>query len=487
MGIGPLTVAELAGLTTPGMHPRAGTAGLGREVTWVASTEYLAPTDWLRGGEFMMMGGWNFRPSGASMRNYVRRLSDFGLSGLGFAVGFRFKTVPEPILEEGERLGFAVLEIPFELAFADIARAAAEVLFERGRGSLAAMQREHIEIAGGLVRGTVTIGDVLMKVASYLRGSVVLYDGDGNSTSTSHFARERRVDPARVRKIERQIDPQGSARIEIAREDDRLSEIESFFLDEVCLALSFDFARRRAIEQTRLQLEADLLDEIARGTITVERARSKFVAFGLDPARRFGAVVVREAVQPDRMKLAVGRVLSGLASGAIAARRPLSYDMILEAPTDEALQRIGESLVRAVPGATVGLGRVGPLEFLGQSLTQARHLAQTKRVGLISVEELGASELLMAIDRRFAQSYVDRVLGDMRDEALCETVAVLLGLGFNWNAAAAALGLHRHTLRFRARKFADATGIDLDDPRQRLEVWLALEARRIFAAAGSAV
>ena len=46
----------------------------------------------------------------------------------------------------------------------------------------------------------------------------------------------------------------------------------------------------------------------------------------------------------------------------------------------------------------------------------------------------------------------------------------------NVQALASALGVHRHTMRYRVRKIEELTGRDLNDARDRLELWLALRA-----------
>ena len=90
----PLTVASLCEMTDPPMVPVAGLRSIENRVSWVVSTEHLEPRNWLRGGEFMLMCGWNFRPSRAMMERYVEHLYRAGLAGLGFGVGIRFKKGP---------------------------------------------------------------------------------------------------------------------------------------------------------------------------------------------------------------------------------------------------------------------------------------------------------------------------------------------------------------------------------------------------------
>ena len=55
------------------------------------------------------------------------------------------------------------------------------------------------------------------------------------------------------------------------------------------------------------------------------------------------------------------------------------------------------------------------------------------------------------------------------------TLRAWLAHGGNWDRTAAALGVHRNTVRNRLAKVAALVGRDLQEPRLRVDLWLALE------------
>lgn len=55
-----------------------------------------------------------------------------------------------------------------------------------------------------------------------------------------------------------------------------------------------------------------------------------------------------------------------------------------------------------------------------------------------------------------------------------QTLRAFLGHNGQADASATALGIHRHTLRYRMSRIADALNRDLDDPNTRAELWVAL-------------
>src|SRR5581483_6121703 len=62
--------------------------GLDREVSWIHVSELPDPTPWLEGGELLATTGLGTGATAAARRAYVRRLSQHGLAGLAFGLGF---------------------------------------------------------------------------------------------------------------------------------------------------------------------------------------------------------------------------------------------------------------------------------------------------------------------------------------------------------------------------------------------------------------
>ncbi len=100
-------------------------------VRWVHSTELLDPTPWLRGGELLLTTGLQL--SGAKpQREFVERLAEREIAGLGFGTGFVHKKVPAAVLNAARKLGFPLFEVPYELPFIAVTeRVFAQLLNER--------------------------------------------------------------------------------------------------------------------------------------------------------------------------------------------------------------------------------------------------------------------------------------------------------------------------------------------------------------------
>ncbi|MFE5587549.1 PucR family transcriptional regulator ligand-binding domain-containing protein, partial [Kitasatospora sp. NPDC056531] len=120
-----VTLRELLREDGLGLRLCTGTAGVERVVRWVAVTELADPTPWMAGGELLLTTGLRQRTA-AAQTAFVQRVAAAGASGLGFGTGLSHPTVPRATVAEAERLGLAVLEVPYETPFIAVNRLVAE-------------------------------------------------------------------------------------------------------------------------------------------------------------------------------------------------------------------------------------------------------------------------------------------------------------------------------------------------------------------------
>ena len=141
-----LTLGQLA--SEVGIRLVAGEPGLGRTVRWAHISELPDPTPWLSGGELLLTTGLSL-DGPASQREYLGRLAEAGVAGLGLGVGFGYPAAPAALREAAEAAGFPLFEVPYEMPFIAVTeRVAFHVL---GRIARDAERRLAGEVlAGGL-------------------------------------------------------------------------------------------------------------------------------------------------------------------------------------------------------------------------------------------------------------------------------------------------------------------------------------------------
>ncbi len=124
-----LTVASL--IAELGLELVSGQEAAQTHVRFVHSTELADPTPWLKGGELLLSTGLQLAGPKAQ-REFINRLADHEIAGLGFGTGLAHRRIPAALLGAARKRGFPLFEVPYELPFIAITeRAFAQLLDER--------------------------------------------------------------------------------------------------------------------------------------------------------------------------------------------------------------------------------------------------------------------------------------------------------------------------------------------------------------------
>jgi purine catabolism regulator len=124
-----LTVASLIGEL--GLTLASGEESAQAHVRWVHSTELPDPTPWLKGGELLLSTGLQLQGP-KLQRDFVDRLADHDIAGLGFGTGFSHKKLPSALVTAARKRDFPLFEVPYALPFIAITeRAFGQLVNER--------------------------------------------------------------------------------------------------------------------------------------------------------------------------------------------------------------------------------------------------------------------------------------------------------------------------------------------------------------------
>jgi hypothetical protein len=121
-----ITVGELILLPHLEMNLVAGEAGLGREITWVHTSDLPEPWNWLGAGELLLTNGTGLRPGAAEQARFVDRLAEAGASGLGIGLGMSGPPLTPELLARAAELGLPVVTVPYTMPFTAVVRAVAD-------------------------------------------------------------------------------------------------------------------------------------------------------------------------------------------------------------------------------------------------------------------------------------------------------------------------------------------------------------------------
>lgn len=278
-----------------------------------------------------------------------------------------------------------------------------------------------------------------------------------------------------------------------------LSAVETLIASQLRFALAVSLMRSEARAAARAESLEDLVGRLSAGAwgdreATLARARR--LGLALDQPLRLALLGVPEAERDE-----VGRLLQRrLARRAGAAVLGDGEGLLLLLPETARGQSATLSLLRALAEAVESATGATPVLAVGRScesladfaparrdLSQMLELAlRSGRHGLVQAADFGPfARFLAAADSNALRGLLEETLGRIEREggtALIETLAVFLEEQGRFRATADRLGVHVTTLRYRLRRLAERSGLDLADPDTRLALALALRARSLLAA-----
>ncbi len=507
-----------------GLRLAAGGDGRARPIRWVHTSELGDPTQWLSGGELLLTTGMGLRGSAEEQRTYVERLVDAGLAGLGLGLGFEFESVPEGVLEVGERRGFPVIEVPYPVPFIAIGEAVLKrVTEERLRDA-----QMSVEIHERLTK-MVTEGSgpdrVLAEVVKLTSGWALLFDLRGEVLASAAARTAHVPDPQSVwadlppgfvtrrgPATAGQTSPEGT-RVALAvttgpegrpeaafvfGRTRRLEQRDRIVVHHAVSVLGLLLASRRAIAEAERRMAGDVLSEAFSGTSVGAELERRLGLAGFSRDDKLTVLVVEPrgaAPDLDRLAWAVDASTGartrparvGIVGGRVAALvghdDPAALAGIVLEEVPAMMPGLGERRLRIGVGQTVASAEIR--ESYLTALFALQSAPEQKSVAVQS--DLGSYAFLLGAQRAGAlQPFVRTVLGPLidrdrlRSSQLVDSVRAYIEAGGRWEQGAEELGIHRHTLRYRVRQAEDLLERDLSDPEDRLEVWLALKAANVL-------
>lgn len=511
MAVTPRSLLEHAPLK---LQLLAGEERLDTPIRWVHVSEVLDPTPWLQGGELLLTTGLRLSDD-ASMRDYVDRLADHEIAGVGFGTGTDpvtiYEEVPSAFVAAARRRNLPLFVVPFDTPYVAIsefvsARLAAEQYstvqraFDAQRQLTAAANpgdpAKVLRLLTRLIEGwcvvTTAEGAVLEAVPSSAAGKVSRYEKDiqrvrsaGGVASIGEAGGESTA-----------IHPLGAQgrprRLLVVGKGVPFSEFDRIVIAAAVALLSIETERRLSLSLERHQLHEHLGGAVLRSGITSgERARL-LGHLGFRTRSMFRVARMSHSGVPFGTAKLVHDVFSEVDIPAICVAdpaRPGHYVVLCQERSSGTMPQFHELSRGLDTASSVGVSEAVPPGELDRGLQQALlalRSAESARTRIVEFGGLSPFDLLLGtVPPELLDSLQAVVLapvrrldaaGDGQSVAALETF-----LRFNgaWGAAASALGIHRQTLVKRIREAERHLGLDLSSPDERASLWLALSAQGI--------
>lgn len=489
-----VTIADV--LAAPGLDLEpVHVAAADTDVRWVATSELVDPTPYLEGGEVLLTTGLETRGWRAEWRTYVERLAAVGVAGLGFAIGLTHDRIPKSLVGACTDVGVTLFEVPRPTTFVAISRAIAGLL-DAERESVAQRSLDAQRI---LTQAALEVEDapaVVRRLAALVDGAAAIVAREGVPLAGPFGPRVADLGLDVVGEEVERIRPQGlRAAASVSRPSGttvvrplgvrsrpeawlavlvpgRVGDVDRVAITTAVSLLGLGLERRRERRASDRRLRARAIELLVADDVHTARVV-------LEAA---GAAAGAKPRLPREVRVLRARGSADVLDDALSA---LEEERLLVAVLDGELTvvagagrsaAIAQQLADA--GLQVGVGRAVPVadcavshETAGHALATAGRgapvctwddLADTGVVGLLGADRASA----------FARSFL-APLGD--DPVLLETLAAFLRHHGSRGETAAELGVHRNTVRNRIEHLESLLGASLDDPRVRVDAWVALQ------------
>jgi purine catabolism regulator len=263
-------------------------------------------------------------------------------------------------------------------------------------------------------------------------------------------------------------------------------------------------ARAKAVREAEKRLKGDLLTALLQDDLSPRDASLWVLAMGLDlehahvalrfawdaaapPSRRRLETLVNGEATRRGLKMIVnsmGSEVACICEVSTANNRPNTAIEFAEAVSSQGAQENQHIPIRC------GIGRPA-LELgdwrqsfrqAGQALELARRFGEMKP---LFYPDLSVYRLLLQIEpspelSAFQEEILGGLLAHDNSEDLIRTLEAYFEHNGNLSQTAQALYIHRNTLMYRMGRIGSITGLNLEDPRTRLAVQLALNIYRMM-------
>lgn len=505
----------------------AGAAGLDRAVLWAHVIDMPDPEPWVRPGHLLLTTGFSWPAGDGEVRSLIAALSKRGLAAMALAVPRYLQRFPDAARAEADAHDLPLLEIPFEIPFAQITEELHRNILAQQYSAIERSEHIHRELTRAAVEGR-NLADLARSLGELIGRSVTLEDPDGKLLAYHAIGegddavRERTLRDAQsppimaetlqakglLQDIRSAVGPLRvpampeiglAARVVcpirlgaelvglvwIIEGESALSELDHRAAEHAALVAALHVAHHRELANLEARLGyasfLSLLEGGDEDAQAIERAR--LLGFEPEGDHRVGIASIPEPLPltregflrrervanllRSRLRLAAARPLLTTTLNYVAFMLPerVDVDALWRALGDESITIVLGRAHRGTQGARRSYREA-------QSLLSYRDSAKVRRF-----EDALVPRVLMG-DAGAQEAFIDHLFGPLRDArggGMLERVLLAFAeAGFHLRETAEKLSIHPNTLRYRLARAVDVLHVDLEDPETRFRLQLAV-------------
>lgn len=487
----------------------AGASGTDREI--VSMTVIDSPDSYLyfKGGELLLTNTYFMRNDTSLLEDMIASCSHIGVAAIALKIGRFITEVPPTCLALADELGFPLISIPMDLAFADIINRVLMEINNKQNRQLRFSEKVHTAFTSLALRGG-SVQEIVEILSDILDRPVLYWD-----LWFERLYRSGTAQPAPIREAGEDLNAL------LARHPSYIQQVDGVSYGYLILAgdspageevrLNTDIAAQHAgtvlklsIQKhiSNMQIESKHRDEFVQDLLlgrftSLDRVHQRSQVYGWRFQRGVTAFAVDFADIPAESGVNTDYLLARKVRQRYRASMytKLGDQMVFLVETGEdsalflrQLQDFCQELLRELRGyydlrAHIGIG--SPQPTLLEAPRSYHHAQTAVKVGAQAgmeapcYHQLGLFRLLQSCDSRCREEYLDRYILTLRryDEAhrteYLQTLQCLIRNDWNLQDTARELYLHYNTVKNRFYKIGDLLGMDLRSGEAKVELTIA--------------
>ena len=329
-----LTVKEFVDTSEIGLRLVAGFSGGDNVISNVNIMDNPDTFDWLSPGDFLLTSGYILKDDPALQINAVRELADINCAGLGIKTHRYLEQVPQGMVEEADRLGLPIVEIPYQCSLAQVST----LVHQRTMQQEELHYKKIVHIHNTLTQCSLEGGglDEISKLVSSLIGNPILVvdrkwrllacaDREGNPKPMADYLNLTRREypfslefvqdiPVNMEKLSKSVKrryPNGQGDVlcrilpvavgleiygylVVWETMQKMTAVEYVALESAATAVALERVKARQIEEIKHRLRNDFFDDLLQGRIeSISAVNSLAEIHNLDASKTYICMVAR--------------------------------------------------------------------------------------------------------------------------------------------------------------------------------------------------
>lgn len=534
-----ITVADVLAIGALGEAKLlAGKQGRDNVVKGITIIEVPDIVDWVSGGEILLTSLYNVRNEISSLRDYIGKMAQKGVSALIIKTGRVVAEIPPEIIQAGDEFGLPVIELGKEVRFIDVMYPVMAELFNQEVSKLQYYKQVQDHFTELVIAGEGLDG--IARVLEELLGNpVIIYDKDYQAMTAADAGltsfeevqdsteRENLNDkfyyyrqevifseihdlPASQVVIPIQQLNQINAYLVVVEKNKKLADMEYVILENAATVISLELVKRFAISEVERRFKNDLLDSLISGNILIETALERAAIIGWDLNDSYCIVLMEFADINDYLTgkkqrtnfiTEVGSTVAKVINEYTKHYMRISSDSLyvlwraqgrdeagVVAAIKTAALKISAIFAKRYPKMRIatGVGSIAlQIKDIAGSYREAKNAINIGRImdeAFVSFTELGVMRLLCMLGlnndlTEFVPKSINNLIRyDQENKTnLLNTFEVFLQNNSNATSTAKELFVHYKTILYRLEKIREISGIDFANHKDRLEAELGLK------------